>query len=1117
MGGDTGVLRIQLLGPIRAWRGEHELELGGPRRRAVLGMLAQRASQAVSRSELIDGLWGEEPPDSAVNSLHVYVAGLRRVLEPHRPHRAPGQVLSASGPGYLLRLEPGQVDTAALDRHLAQARGSLAADDLAGAARSLDAAQGLWQGAPLAGVPGPWADIERVRLDELRLTITEERVEVMLALGGHHQAVAQLAGLIREHPLRERFRGQFMMALYRSGRQADALAEFAAARRVLAGELGVEPGPGLRRLHQQILAADAGLDRPAAQATAAGAGGPALPGPLPAAPVPRELPADVDAFTGRASELAQLDLLLTAWSQAVHQGPQGGEPAAVVISAVAGSAGVGKTALAARWAHRVRDAFPDGQLYINLRGYDPGEPVAAADALAGFLRALGVADRDIPADMDERAARYRSMLDGRRMLVLLDNAASSAQVSPLLPGSPSCFVVVTSRDSLAGLVARHGARRLDLDLLPPADAVTLLRALIGARVDADPAAAAVLAGQCARLPLALRVAAEFAAARPALTLPQLVDELAGERRRLDLLDAGGDPRTAVRGVFSWSYRHLPVAAARMFRNVGLHPGPDLDAYAAAALAAVTLDQARDLLGVLARAHLIHPARPGRHGMHDLLRAYAADLAATQDAAGDPAAPDAAAMAGGDGQAALTRLFDYYLAAAAAAMDVLVPAERDRRPRIHPPATPVPPMTDHTAALAWLDAERATLVAVSGHTAARGWPGHATRLSSIVRRYLETGGHYTDAVTIHSRARRVAGDAGDLAAEAQALNNLGHVSTRMGQYLQASQHLRQSMALFSTVGDRSGSARALANLGFTQWRQGRYTEAASHYQQALAQFREIGEPTSEAHGLNGLGLIEWQQGRYPQAAGHFHQALTLFRAFGDRSNEAHALGNLGMVNGRLGHCPRAAGQLRKALALLREIGDRSGAASVLTDLGSVACRQGHCQEAAQHHQQALALFREIGERTGEAEALNGLGEVLLATGQPGQAHVQHAAALTAASQVGDKHEQARARNGLGTAMLERGLRGQARAQHAAALNLASRSGDRYEQARALDGLARGYQSAGDLDQACGHWRRALAHYTDLGVPEADDVRTELAALSCASFPGLGLAGPAIPADLRVRTG
>jgi len=1097
-GGDAGALRIQLLGPVRAWRGEQELELGGPRRRAVLGMLAMRAGQAVSRSELIDGLWGENPPTSAVNSVHVYVAGLRRVLEPHRARRAPGQVLSARAPGYLLRLEPGQPDAAALGQHLAQAPRSLAAGDLAAAARSLDAAQGLWQGVALAGVPGPWADIERVRLDELRLTTTEERIDVMLALGGHHQAVAQLAGLIREHPLRERIRGQFMLALYRCGRQADALAEFAAARGVLARELGIEPGPGLRRLHQQILTADAELSCPVARGAPPTQDVPAQSGPHAPAPVPRELPADVDAFTGRSDELAELDRLLSAGSQA-DRGPGSAGPAAVVISAVAGSAGVGKTALAAHWAHQVREAFPDGQLYLNLRGYDPGEPVAAADALAGLLRALGVAEQDIPADISERAARYRSLLDGRRMLVLLDNAAAAAQVSPLLPGSPSCFVLVTSRDSLAGLVARHGARRLDLDLMPPGDAVSLLRALIGARVDADPASAATLAERCARLPLALRVAAEFAAARPALTLAEMVEQLAGEQR-LDLLDAGGDPRTAVRGVFSWSYRHLSAHAARAFRLTGLHPGPDLDAHAAAALAGTSLQQAQDALDALARAHLISSARPGRYAMHDLLRAYAAEITATQDA-----------------RTALTRLFDYYLGAAGGAMDILVPAERDRRPRVARPTTTVPQAASPAAARAWLDTERAALVAVAGYTATRGWPGHATRLSAILRRYVETGGHYSDAVTIHTHARHAAREAGEPAAEAQALNCLGLLAGRMGRYPEGAGHLQEALALFRRAGDRAGTARALTNLASAKWRQGQYLQAASHYRQALMLFREIGDLIGEAHALNGLGLVDWQQGRYSRAAGHFQGALDLFRQLGDQSNEAHALGNLGMVGGRLGRFPQAEEHLREALTLLREIGDRSGAASALTDLGSVACRQGRYQEAAIHHRQALAQFREIGEKTGEAEALNGLGEVLLATGHPVPARAEHAVAVSLAAQIGDKHEQARAHNGLGAALLDSAMPGQARAQHAAALALASQSGDRYEQARALDGLARSCQAAGEPGQAGLHWRRALADYTVLGLPEADDVRTRLSVLGSAAFQDLGEADPTIPAGVRAKTG
>jgi tetratricopeptide (TPR) repeat protein len=688
------------------------------------------------------------------------------------------------------------------------------------------------------------------------------------------------------------------------------------------------------------------------------------------------------------------------------------------------------------WAHGVRDAFPDGQLYVNLHGYDPAEPLPAADALARFLRALGLADQDIPADADERAARYRSMLDGQRMLIVLDNAGAVDQVRPLLPGTPSSTVVVTSRDSLAGLVVRNGARRMDLDLFPPADAIVLVCALIGGRARADPAAASMLAGQCARLPLALRVAAELAAARPALTLAQLVGELADEQRRLDLLDAGGDARTAVRGVFSWSYRHLPPDAARVFRLIGQHPGPDLDAYAVAALAGATIERARDVCELLARAHLIHPARPGRYAMHDLLRAYSTDLS----------------RAAGEDRAALGRLFDYYLAAAAAAMDILVPAERDRRPRIAPPATPIPPLTDAASVRAWLDAERPTFVAVAACAAARGWPGHATRLSAIVCRYVETGGHYADAVAIHAHAADAAHAAGDRSAEAHALNHLGFITGRLGQHHEGVTHLHRSLALFQEAGDRSGAARALSNLASAQLRQGRYPQAASCYRQALEAFEEIGDSIGEARALNGLGLVDWQQGRYERAASHFRRALALFRRRGDRSNEAHALGNLGMVVGRQGDDARAAEHLEAALALLRRIGDRSGTASVLTDLGSVACRQGRYREAFRYQRQALALFRMIGERAGEAEALNGLGEVLLATAKPGPAHVRHAEALTLASDISNRNEQARAHNGLGAALLAEGLTSRARAHYAAALALASESGDPYQQDRARDGLA-----------------------------------------------------------------
>jgi tetratricopeptide (TPR) repeat protein/DNA-binding XRE family transcriptional regulator len=753
---------------------------------------------------------------------------------------------------------------------------------------------------------------------------------------------------------------------------------------------------------------------------------------------PRQLPSTVSHFTGRAAELAALTGLLDrADTQA---------PGAVAICAIGGTAGVGKTALALHWAHQVARQFPDGQLHVNLRGYDPDQPMAAADALAGFLRALGVPGQDIPAEIAERAARYRSLLAGRRMLVVLDNAGSAEQVRPLLPGDPACAVVVTSRDALTGLVARDGARRLDLELLPQEDAVGLLRTLIGARVDADPAAAAVLASQCCRLPLALRVAAELAAARREAPLADLVDELTDRQRRLDLLNADGDPRSAVRAVFSWSYRHLDTGSARAFRLLGLPPGPELDPYAVAALTGTTMAEAGQLLDQLARAHLIQPARPGRYSMHDLLRGYARELAAAHD---------------GESQqrAALTRLFDHCLHTAAVAMDTLHPAERHWRPRIPQPATPVPPVTAPAAAQGWLDTERANLVAVTMHAAEHGWPGHATRLAATLFRYLGHGGHYPEAVTIHTHARIAARRTGDRAAEAAALNALGLAASHQGRYQQATGDLKQALALFRQTGERSGQARALINLGVASYLQGRYTQASGWWQQALALHRENGDQAGQTAVLCNLGLVDLRQGRYQQATGHLEQALALARATGKQDTESATLVNLGEVSLRQGAYQRATGQLRQALALARETGDRNHDATALARLGEVCLRLGRYEQAAGYLRQARALACETGNREDEADALNGLGEVLLGTGQPGQARARHAAALDLASQMGGNYQQARAHNGLGHA----------------------------------------FHATGDPGQARRHWQEALALYTTLGTPEAGQVRARLIAADEDTYP------------------
>lgn len=802
---------------------------------------------------------------------------------------------------------------------------------------------------------------------------------------------------------------------------------------------------------------------------------PAAPVPSePARVVPAQLPADVDVFTGRGHELAELDRLLVAGQTAAVNAT------AVVISAVSGTAGVGKTALAIRWSHRVRDEFPDGQLYANLRGYDPDQPMAPGDALAGFLRALGMPGQDIPLEVDERAAAYRSLLDGRRMLVVLDNAATVGQIRPLLPGAPSCLVVVTSRDALPGLVARHGARRLDLDLLPPEDALALLRALIGDRVETERDGVAMLAEQCARLPLALRVAAELAISRPTTSLAGLVAELGDEQRRLDLLDAGGDARTAVRVVFSWSYQHLPTDAARMFRLLGLHPGPDLDSYAAAALTDTDREQAQHLLTRLTRAHLIQPTSRGRHGMHDLLRAYAAQLATDEDSEGEQ-------------RAALTRLFDHYLGTAAAVMDMLHPAEQQRRPRIPAPATPTPPVADLAAARSWLDAERTTLVATCAHTAAHGWPGHAIRLARTLFRYLDIGGHYPDALTIHTHALHAARRSGDRSAETNALTDLGFVYLDQGHYGSAADYCEQALDLSRAMNDRAGAARALNGLGVLDWRQGGHRQAVDHLQQARDMFRAIKDWDGEARALTNLGNAYWQQGHYRQATDHHQRAIALCRQVGNRESEAIALDTLGDIHRRQGRYQEAVEHHRESLALYREIGDRAGEARALDGLGLVCRWQNRYPQAAEHHQESLALCREIGYRVGEADALDGLGLVYQWQCHYEEAAGHHERALALFREIGDRAGESKALNGVGEALHAAGQLREACIQHTAALALATEIGNRYEQARAHNGLANSHQSTGEPDQARHHWQQALTLYTDLGVPEADEVQAGLTAL------------------------
>jgi tetratricopeptide (TPR) repeat protein len=1004
--------------------GGEVVDAGHPRQRAVLAVLLLDLGRVIPAQLLIDRVWGEDPPGSVRNVLYGYVARLRAVVAGAAD---PDVTLARGHGGYLLQARPEQVDACRFRRLVAEAA-QASGDDERGAVL-LRQALALWRGPALGGTESPWLQAMRRMLGAERLTAELDLNEIRLRLGEHDALAGELASQTAATPTDERLTGQLMLALWRSGRTAEALRCFELARSRLAHELGADPGPQLRALHEQILRGDDSLAWP-------GQGRRHL------VSVPRELPADVPAFTGRVAELGQLDRLLIPagdrdTSRMTAAAAASTRVKAAVISAVSGTAGVGKTALALRWAHRATGLFPDGQLYADLHGYDAAQPLSPADVLAGFLRALGVDGADVPSSQDERAARYRSLLADRRMLIVLDNVSTVEQVRPLLPGTLSCAIIVTSRDSLAGLVARDGAARLELDLLPLADAVSLLRTLIGPRAEDDGGAAAELALQCARLPLALRVAAELAARRQ-VALAGLVAELDDQRRRLDLLDAGGDPHTAVRAVFSWSYRNLPTDAARAFRLIGLHPGTDFDSYAVAALTGTSQDQAAQLVDTLIRAHLLQSAGPARYALHDLLRSYARELAAED---------------GPDGEhQALTRLLDHYLYTAATAMDVFLPGDRHRRPRIPAPPTPVPALADPSAARRWLDGERTTLMALITRTARDAWPSHAARLAITVFRYFDYGGQHAEAAVIHDVASRAARQAGDPVAEAEALNNLGVAELRQGRHQQAAEQHHRALALSRQAGYAAGEARALGNLGLVHYHQGSYAKAADRYQQALTAFRQTGDREGVANVLGNLAVINQRQGHYQQAADYLQQALTVFRQTGNRDGEASALGVLADLDQRQGHYQQAAGHLQQALTVFRETGNRDGEASALDSLADIEQRQGHYQQAADHLQQALKLFRETGNQDGEAVALNGLGKAFLAAGQRDNALAHHAAALGIADQIGHAHEQARAHNGLGEV----------------------------------------YSASGDIPQARHHWQQSLILYTALGIPEASQIRARLAA-------------------------
>ncbi|HEX6525695.1 MAG TPA: BTAD domain-containing putative transcriptional regulator [Streptosporangiaceae bacterium] len=960
-----GSLWFEVLGPLRAYRGvpggrspgiaawaapgrrppglaergyAAELALGWPRQRAVLAALVLRAGQVVSRDELIDAVWGADPPATAVNTLHAYITGLRKVLEPGRRIREPAQLLSSAGSAYVLRLAHGQLDLEAAERQIEEARRAKAAGDLRTAAIAMETAAGFWQGIPLGGVPGPLAEIERARLAELRLALLEEHAEMMLRIGAAADLTGDLASLVAEHPFREGLAGLLMRALYQAGRQAEALAVYQATRRTLAEELGIEPSLSLRRLHADILsnrdATDAlkeggepealELDTPHPEATVRSA-----------AVLPRQLPAAPRHFTGRASEL---DTLTAMAREAVTED-------AVVIAAIGGTAGVGKSSLAVQFAHQIADQFPDGQLYADLRGSGAaGSPAGPQEVIRWFLDAFMMDPARIPPDPRSQAALYRSVLAGKKVVLVLDNAGDEDQVRPLLPGSGCCLVMVTSRHRLTGLAAAHAATLLTLDVLTESEARELLGRRLGAlRVFADPEAVGELARLSARLPLALSIAAARAASHPQLPLSSLAADLRDESDRLDRLDEG--ETAGMRSAFSWSYRALSRPAARIFRLLGIHPGPDVTVPAAASLTGLTPWQARGLLAELDREHLITEHLPGRFTFHDLLRAYASGQAVIEDS---PA----------EREAAIQRMLDHYLHTARAAAVLLHPG---REPPF--PAPPIPGsvpehLTSHQDALAWFEAEQRVLLAAVTFAAREGFDRHAWQLPWCLVTFLYRRGQWDQWVAVERVALAAARRLGDLAGQARAHLDLGYAGVVSGARRGTPVHLRQALSMFAQLDDREGQARAHnAMAGFLQ-HQRRYLEALRHGQLSLDLYLTTGNRAAHANALDEVAWLRAMQGDYEQAISDGQRALDLNRELRNRHGEGSSRDILGYAHYRAGRYATALRHFRAALTIRRELRDLQHEAGTLDHMGDTHHALGQEREARNAWDRALAILDDL---------------------------------------------------------------------------------------------------------------------------------------------------------------
>ncbi|GGN61625.1 regulatory protein AfsR [Streptomyces albiflavescens] len=939
---ESAALRFSVLGPVRAWREEEPLPAGSPQQRALLAALLLREGRTATASELIDALWGDEPPSQALAAVRTYASRLRKALGP--------EVLVSESGGYAIRsLGEGALDVARAQELASDAEKARGAGELSRARVLLRDALDLWDGEPLASIPGPYAETQRARLEEWRLQLLEARLDMDLEQGCHAEAVSELTALTAAHPLRERLRELLMLALYRSGRQAEALAVYADTRRLLADELGVDPRAGLKELQQRILQADPGLAEPSAPA--------AEPATTPVRPA--QLPATVTDFTGRASFVQELSDVLASASSA--------EGRVMAVSALAGIGGVGKTTLAVHVAHQARGAFPDGQLYVDLQGAGPraAEPETV---LGAFLRALGTADSAIPDSLEERSALYRSVLDGRRVLVLLDNARDAAQVRPLLPGTEGCAALVTSRIRMVDLAAAH---LVDLDVMSPEEALQLFTKIVGEeRVASEREAALDVVAACGFLPLAIRIAASRLAARRTWTVSVLAAKLADERRRLDELQAGD---LAVKATFELGYGQLEPAQARAFRLLGLADGPDISLAAAAAVLDLPVEDTEDLLESLVDTSLLESAAPGRYRYHDLVRLYARACAERDE---QPPSERVAAM---------SRLLDFYLATAAGVYAIERPGDR-LVDHLEPTGTPGLAFANRQASWDWLYSEAVPLLACVRQSAGAGTLRRAIDLLWAAVDLAESGANSREYEAAATALRDAARAQSDVHAEGRACVVLSNARLFSGVFDQAYREAQQALQLAEASEDPLPCCWAANILGSIAFYQKRYVDAEGYFSRAIEEFRACGDLAGSASPLCNLSRLHLATGRADSAVALAGQGTEIYETLGHSLRVANGRYALGMALGKSGQHADATAQLEEALRVFRDSRQRLWEGMALCRLAEVELDARKSARAASNAEMALTVLRGIGGEWRRGNVLTVLGKALHGIGQSGRAQV-----------------------------------------------------------------------------------------------------------------------------------